>query len=129
MNERAASAPRTAGARYEDIACAHLQRAGLTLLARNFHCRYGEIDLIMRERDVVVFVEVRYRRAGVAGTFGDGVDSVSTSKRARLVRAAGMFLAQHAQLASSACRFDVIAVAGDAAAPRLDWRPNAFEAT
>ncbi|HEY6984808.1 MAG TPA: YraN family protein [Rhodanobacteraceae bacterium] len=122
MNANATA--RAAGARYEDIALAHLERAGLVLIVRNFSCRYGEIDLVMRERDTVVFVEVRYRRTG---QFGDGVDSVSAGKRTRLVRAAGAFLAEHPRLAQAPCRFDVLAIAGDARTPP-DWRRNAFEA-
>jgi len=119
---RAATNRRADGARYEDIALAHLERAGLALIARNYTCRYGEIDLVMRDRDVVVFVEVRYRSAG---RFGDGVDSITASKRTKLVRAAGAFLAEHPRLAAATCRFDVLAI-GDASA--IDWRQNAFEA-
>jgi putative endonuclease len=115
---------RSAGAHYEDVALDHLQRAGLALLERNYSCRYGEIDLVMRDRDIVVFVEVRYRRAG---GFGDGIDSVHAGKRAKLVRAAGVFLAHHPRLSGAACRFDVLAIAGDAQTPSLDWRRNAFE--
>jgi len=128
MNAQTGNATREAGARYEELADAYLRRAGLAPVARNFNCRHGELDLVMRDRDVVVFVEVRYRRKGGAGRFGDGIDSVGPSKRARLVRAAAMFLAQHPRLAGCACRFDVVAVAGDAAAPQLQWLPNAFEA-
>lgn len=116
---------RSTGARYEDIALAHLERAGLALVARNYRCRYGEIDLVMRDRDVIVFVEVRYRRSG---GFGGGIDSVDAAKRAKLVRAARAFLADHPRLADAACRFDVIAIGDDARAPSLDWRRNAFEA-
>ena len=128
MNALSGGATREAGSRYEDLADAYLQRAGLAPIARNFNCRHGELDLVMRDRDVVVFVEVRYRRNGGAGQFGGGIDSVGASKRARLVRAAAMFLAQHPRLATCTCRFDVVAVAGDAAAPQLEWLPNAFEA-
>jgi|SRR5690349_5734913 putative endonuclease len=113
---------RARGARYEDVALAHLERAGLALIARNYHCRYGEIDLVMRDRDIVVFVEVRYRSAS---RFGDGVDSVGAAKRAKLVRAAGAFLAAHPRLAGAACRFDVLAIDD---AGTIDWRQNAFEA-
>ena len=126
MKARAVDAPRSAGARYEDIACAWLERAGLVLLARNFNCRYGELDLIMRDGDVIAFVEVRYRRGG---SFGDGIDSIGASKRARLVRAASMFLAEQPRLSRHACRFDVIAVAGTPTAPTLDWRRDAFDAS
>src|SRR6185312_9212809 len=114
---RAATNRRAHGARYEAVALAHLERAGLAIVARNFTCRYGEIDLVMRERDVVVFVEVRYRSAS---RFGDGVDSVGAAKRAKLVRAASAFLAEHPRLAGAACRFDVLAIgAGEAS---IDWR-------
>lgn len=122
---RAATNRRADGARYEALALAHLERAGLALIARNYHCRYGEIDLVVRDGEVVVFVEVRYRSASA---FGDGVDSVGAAKRAKLVRAAGAFLADHPRLAGAACRFDVLAVTGSAAAPSIDWRRNAFEA-
>jgi putative endonuclease len=118
---------RAAGARYEDVALAHLEQAGLVLIVRNYNCRYGEIDLVMRERDTVVFVEVRYRRPG---SFGGGIDSVHAGKRAKLIRAAAAFLADHPRLADSACRFDVLAITDGAQTPTpsLDWRRNAFEA-
>jgi len=114
-----------AGAHYEDVALAHLERAGLALISRNFACRFGEIDLVMRDRDVLVFVEVRYRRSG---RFGGGIDSVDAGKQTKLVRAAEVFLQNHPRFAGVACRFDVLAIAGDAGAPTLDWRRNAFEA-
>ena len=120
---------RSAGASYEDVALAHLEKAGLALLERNFNCRYGEIDLVMNEQNVVVFVEVRYRRgAGLRGGYGDGVDSVSAGKRAKLVRAAEVFLASHARFAQRPCRFDVLAIADGDSAPVIDWRRNAFDA-
>jgi putative endonuclease len=128
MSALSGGATREAGARCEDLADAYLQRAGLAPIARNFNCRHGELDLVMRDGDVVVFVEVRYRRKGGGGRFGDGFDSVGASKRARLVRAAATFLARHPRLAGRPCRFDVVAVAGDVAAPQLEWLPNAFEA-
>ncbi len=116
---------RADGARYEAFALAHLERASLVPIARNYHCRYGEIDLVMRDHDVVVFVEVRYRSAS---RFGDGTDSVGAAKRAKLIRAAGAFLAEHPRLAGAACRFDVLAIGAGADAPSIDWRRNAFEA-
>lgn len=120
---------RSAGARYEDAALAYLERAGLALIARNFSCRYGEIDLVMSDRDIVVFVEVRYRRgANARGGFGDGVDSVSAGKRAKLVRAAEVFLATQPRLANRTCRFDVLGLADGGTGPTFDWRQNAFEA-
>jgi uncharacterized protein (TIGR00252 family) len=95
------------------------------LIARNYRCRYGEIDLVMRERETLVFVEVRYRRSSL---FGGGIDSVHAGKRAKLVRAAEVFLINHPRHAGAACRFDVVALTGDDAASAPDWRRNAFEA-
>ncbi|HVT31277.1 MAG TPA: YraN family protein [Rhodanobacteraceae bacterium] len=116
---------RAAGDRFEDLALARLQTAGLSLVARNYRCRYGEIDLVMRDRDTIVFVEVRYRRSG---RFGGGIDSVDAGKRAKLVRSASAFLADHPRLADRACRFDVVAIGDDGGAPSFDWRRDAFDA-
>jgi putative endonuclease len=119
---------RSTGSRYENLACERLEAAGLVLVDRNFTCRYGELDLVMRDGDVIVFVEVRYRRGGGPGGFGDGIDSVGAGKRAKLVRAATAWLAMHPRFAQRTCRFDVVAIAGDADAAAFDWRANAFDA-
>jgi putative endonuclease len=115
------------GARAEDRAWAHLQRAGLTLVARNYrvargpHARGGEIDLICRERDgTLVFVEVR-ARAGAS--HGGAAASVSASKRASLLFAARNFIATLP--APPPCRFDVVAIDGIA----LEWLKAAFDAS
>lgn len=113
----------SAGAASEARAAGELQRAGLSLIARNWRCRGGEIDLVMRDGDTLVFVEVRYR-AGAA--HGSGLDSVGAQKRARLITAAEMFLVAHPQLAALPCRFDVVAYAGEAATG--DWQRAAFDA-
>jgi putative endonuclease len=114
---------REAGSHFEDLALAHLERAGLALIARNATYRHGEIDLVMNDGDTVVFVEVRYR---TPSGFGDGLDSVGTHKRAKLVRAAESFLAAHPRLARRPCRFDVIALSGNGS--DAEWCRNAFDA-
>ncbi len=116
---------REAGNLWENAALTHLQAAGLRALERNFNCRWGEIDLIMRDGENVVFVEVRYRRSG---TRGDGVASVGTAKRSKLVRAAQVWLQAHPTLAMQPCRFDVIGCAGTPQRPVLDWMRAAFDA-
>jgi len=115
------------GAHAEDRAWAHLQRAGLTLVARNYRVakgprsRGGEVDLICRERDgTLVFVEVRAR---VDTSHGGAAASVSATKRASLVFAARHFIA--ALPAPPPCRFDVVAIDGEA----LDWLKAAFDAS
>lgn len=116
---------RDTGDVFEDRALAHLERAGLKLVARNFRTRFGEIDLIMRDGDVLVFVEVRYRRSR---GFGSAADSVTASKQARLVRAAHGYLAAHPRHATHACRFDLVAFDGEPARPVIDWQRGAFDA-
>lgn len=115
---------RATGAHFEQLALERLQRAGLALVARNFHTRFGELDLVVRDGEVLVFVEVRYR--GDA-RFGGGAASIGAAKRARLVRAAQGFLQAHPRLASLPCRFDVVAFDGAADAPACDWQRAAFE--
>lgn len=121
---------RETGIRWEDAALACLRAAGLELVARNFHCRLGEIDLIMLDRsgrdgDSIVFAEVRYRNARARG---DGTASVGAAKRARLVRTAQIWLQQNPRHAAQPCRFDVIGCSGTPDRPQFEWTRNAFDA-
>lgn len=116
---------RSTGDRWETRALAELERAGLRLIERNWHCRFGEIDLVMRDGEAVVFVEVRYREGDTAG---GALASVGAAKRTKLVRAAELYLAQHAALAQRPCRFDVVAFDGQGSGVRCDWQRGAFEA-
>ena len=109
------------GAQAEALACAHLERAGLRLVTRNYRCPPGEIDLIMRDGDTLVFVEVRYRKTD---RFGSAAESVTAVKRGRLEAAASHYLA--ATTARNPCRFDVVTLSGRP--PRLDWLRDAFQA-
>ncbi|MEO5628180.1 MAG: YraN family protein [Thermomonas sp.] len=119
------TAGRARGDVVESAALAHLQAHGLQLLARNANSRGGELDLVMRDEGVVVFVEVRYR---ASAAFGGGAASVDAGKRRKLVHAARVFLARNASFADAPCRFDVVAASGDPSAPRLDWLRDAFRA-
>ena len=114
---------RLIGQRGERQAERYLVRRGLRLVARNWHCRHGEIDLVMIDGDSLVFVEVRMRSPR---GFGSGADSVHRGKQTRLIHAASMFLAEHPQWQDRPCRFDVLAIEG----PDGDeaWIREAFEA-
>jgi putative endonuclease len=116
--ERTASR-RSDGARIEALARDFLQRQGLTPLAANANYRGGELDLVMRDRDTLVFVEVRYRKSTA---FGGAAASVDAGKRRKL------FLASHREFARLPCRFDVVAAHGDVEAPTFDWLRDAFRA-
>ncbi|MBX3635737.1 MAG: YraN family protein [Rubrivivax sp.] len=129
----AVTTDRSSGARgdvAEARALAWLQAQGLVLVERNYrvargpHARGGEIDLVLRDRDgTLVFCEVRTRRGHAQG---GAAASVGAAKRQRLVFAAQHYLLRFAS--PPRCRFDVIAIDGDAAGGRLDWLRGAFDA-
>lgn len=117
---------RAAGDGYESRACGELERAGLKLLARNYTTRHGELDLVMRDGDAVVFVEVRYRKSA---SHGDAAASVTASKQARLILAAQHWLAAHPKHAQQPCRFDVVSYDGPPEALQRRWLRGAFDAS
>lgn len=107
----------------EDAAWRMLAARGLQLLARNFRSRQGEIDLVVQDRDSIVFVEVRYRRQE---RYGSAAESVDRRKRARLIACAQHYLQLHPLAARMHCRFDVVTVTGMDGT--IDWIRNAFDA-
>ncbi len=110
----------------EAAARAYLERRGLRILAANFTCAAGEVDLIGRDRDTVVFIEVKTRKSDA---FGPPQLAVHQRKQQQIVRAAQWFLAER-RLPEVACRFDVLAVtySEGEAGPRIDWLQDAFPA-
>jgi putative endonuclease len=94
------------------------------LVRRNYRCRRGEIDLVMRDIDTLVFVEVRRR---TSRAFGGGLDSVDARKRARLVAAAEHYLMMNRIGDESPCRFDVVAIDGPSRRATIEWVRNAFD--
>ena len=117
---------RTIGFKAERAASGFLRDQGLIIREANFSCRAGEIDLIAMEGDCLVFVEVRARQRG---DLVDGAESISASKKRRLIRAARFFLHRHG-LDECFCRFDVIAVRLERSGQHhFQWIKNAFDAT
>lgn len=114
---------RDKGTQVEQEVCQYLQQQGLTLIRRNYHCRGGEIDLIMQHDEVLVFVEVRYRKSS---RFGSAVESVNQSKQSRLIHAATHYLQRHPQHHDS-CRFDVVGVSPSTQGSQMNWIQNAFQ--
>lgn len=120
----------TVGSRMEEVAAQHLRAAGLRILETNFKSRFGEIDLIARDGEVLVFIEVRFRRSQRFG--GAGV-SVDRRKQRKLHATASNYL-QYRRL-DCPCRFDVVAIghAEQSRAPNqnaptlnIEWIKNAF---
>jgi putative endonuclease len=103
----------------EALAADYLQARGLRLLERNYRCRLGEIDLIVADGPVLVFVEVRLRRNT---EYGGAAASITARKRQRILRAARHYLSGRQE---ADCRFDVVLL--DAlAADRIEWLKDAF---
>lgn len=106
----------------EQLACQYLLREGLSFTANNCYYRCGEIDLIMRDSDCWVFVEVRFRRNL---KFGSAAESIGKMKRKKLINAASFWLAQRQlSLFTTDCRFDVVAINDE----QILWLKNAFSA-
>jgi putative endonuclease len=107
------------GAQAEQLAATYLQRHGLTLVQSNYHCRFGEIDLILRDGNTLVFAEVRQRSSM---DFGGAAASIDTHKQKRLVLTAQHYLTSLSRIPP--CRFDAILLDG---AGNIEWVKNAFE--
>jgi putative endonuclease len=115
---------RATGHEAEQLACDYLTTHGLRLLTSNFHCRGGEIDLIMQHGDNLVFVEVRYRRHTA---YGHAAETVSAGKQARIIRCAQYYLTRH-QCWNAAVRFDVVGIEGHPGKLKIQWISDAFRA-
>jgi putative endonuclease len=107
------------GAAAEQTAAEYLTRHGLVLVERNFRCRLGEIDLIMRDGQTLVFVEVRQR---ASRQFGGAAASIDSRKQQKLIAAAQVYLAKLGK--TPPCRFDALLLQGDG----MSWIRDAFGA-
>ena len=112
MNER--------GREAEARAAAFLEAQGLTVVARNWRCRFGEIDLVARDGGTLVFVEVRAR---ASRAFGGAAESIGRLKRRKLIAAANLYLAT--RRIDRPCRFDAVLLEGG---DRIRWVRDAFQA-
>lgn len=114
MNKRAI------GTEYETVAAKHLERLGYRIVARNYRCRAGEIDLIARHGAYLVFIEVKYR---ADARNGYGAEAVDCRKQERIVRAARWYLMEKHIPENQPCRFDVVSFLGE----EISVIENAFE--
>ena len=107
----------------ESKAAQFLRRCGYTILEKNYRCRCGEIDIIARHRDTLVFVEVKARRTG---RFGGAKAAVTAAKQRKVSQVALHYLKATRQIDRRA-RFDVVAICGSAPDERFELVRNAFE--
>jgi putative endonuclease len=106
----------------EDLACEELQRRGYAITARRYRTRFGEIDIIARDGDTLVFVEVKARQGRA---FGGGAAAVTPLKQRKVAHMAADYLARRG-VADLPCRFDVVAVDFEGGQPRITVYANAF---
>lgn len=109
---------REIGSAWEEAAVCYLQRAGVRILARNYRCSQGEIDIIGIHRDCIVFFEVKYRKNDL---YGKPEESVGLRKQQKICRCALFYLYCNGGIEQEV-RFDVIAVCGE----KISWYQNAF---
>jgi putative endonuclease len=108
----------------EDAAATFLEAHGLQILQRNYRRRLGELDVVAREGDTLVIVEVRMRASKL---YGGAAASVGVGKQTRIIRAAAQLLQHHKNLAALRVRFDVVAITDiRARIPRIEWIQHAF---
>jgi putative endonuclease len=108
----------------EDLASEYLKRQGLVILERNYRCRVGEIDVVARDGDTLVFVEVKERGDP---SHGGAVEAVTAPKRKRVVRAAELWASVHRE-SESRVRFDVVAIDQGLEGPTIRHERDAFDA-
>lgn len=108
---------REIGAFYETAVCEYLQKHGIVIMERNFRCRQGEVDIIGRDKNCIVFFEVKYRKTD---SYGDAIQTVPYHKQKRICRCADYYCMTHAWI--SQIRYDVVGITDT----RMEWVQNAF---
>ncbi len=109
---------------WEQQAESFLMQQGLQVMYRNYHCPAGEIDLIMKSGDdMIVFVEVRYRKHH---QWANALESVTKSKQKKVIKAAQHLMTKKKWHNRYHARFDVVAIQGDRQSPQIDWIEHAF---
>jgi putative endonuclease len=111
------------GENLEKLAAQQLVQQGLKIVAENYLCKMGEIDIIARDNQDLVFIEVRYRKSEA---YGGSLASVDKKKQHRVILAASHYLQKHKLTNKIACRFDVIAITGSLNQLRYNWIKGAF---
>ena len=112
------------GAHWERKAESWLRRQKAKILDRNYRCRTGEIDLVIRDGKAVAFVEIKYRSRQ---DFGSGADQVTYSKQRRIVSAARHYLQYHKHAQCQIFRFDVVSINDSSKGAEIQWIKSAFE--
>ncbi len=113
------------GLYYENLAKKYLVQHGLALLKQNYHCRFGEIDLIMLQREVLCFIEVKYRNDL---SFGGAASAIPPQKQKKIVKTALFYIAENSRFDQHSVRFDALLIQqqGSSKTTDINWIQNAF---
>lgn len=120
--ERKPLSTRQIGQQKELQVCNYLITQGLQLVMKNYYCKSGEIDIIMMEKDTLVFIEVRHRKQT---DYGNGLESITRSKQCKIINAARHYLQAHKLDNKYPCRFDVV-ISNPSKEKKFLWIKNAF---
>jgi putative endonuclease len=112
------------GLRGEDLAVQYLKKKGFKVIQRNYYCPWGEIDLIAREKETLVFVEIKARSSEEYGSPRDAVDRF---KQQKIIQAARVYLAEHHLNEEIPARFDVVAIHLTPSGPEIELIKDAFQ--
>jgi len=113
------------GSQAEILARNYLEQQGLTPVEENFFAKTGEIDLVMRDQSVWVFVEVRYRSGKHGKRFGSAASSINPRKQSRLLKTVKLYI-QKRRLGAVSARIDVVDIGGMLSHPEINWIRNAL---
>jgi putative endonuclease len=109
----------------EQTALEYLLSKKLKLLDKNFRSAFGEIDLIMQDKNIILFIEVRYRSSN---HFHTALESINRKKCDRIISTSYQYLTENRSASQLDCRFDVVALSGSQETPTIEWIKNAFQA-
>ena len=110
---------------YESEAKQHLVRQGLKCMEQNYHSRFGEIDLIMLDTDLVCFIEVKFRKSL---DYGGAASSIPYHKQQKIIKTAQIFMQSNRKLNNRGMRFDALILQQSGADITIEWIQNAFYA-
>ncbi len=109
----------------EQTALEYLLTKKLKLLDKNFRSAFGEIDLIMQDKNIILFIEVRYRSSN---HFHTALESINRKKCERIISTSHQYLSENRRTSQLDCRFDVVVLSGPQETPTIEWIKNAFQA-
>ena len=101
---------RNIGTFIENIVCKYLESKGYTIIVQNYRCKFGEIDIIAKEKNVLVFIEVKYRKNVISGY---PEESVNLTKQRKIINSSLRYIQENHIFLNTDFRYDVISITGN----------------